>query len=402
MLVVAPGWASAAPVSVSAAAGSWLSVQPANALQEGRLVTVRGDELSSQARTVWQCIDGALDADTDCEQANWTAAPAPNPDGAFTTTFAVTATLTTQDGRLVDCRSRSGACVIALAGLTPSPSGLIAGPVQIATPISLAPANPASLYRDPVFADATVDRDLVYVTRQGVPGGALGLDLYQPQGDRALRRPLIVWIHGGGYATGEKADMAGWARDWARRGFVTASIDYRLRPSVTPTDPAILDAAQDAAADARAALVWLRNHRTQYRIDPDAIVVAGESAGAATALEVSYHSTTGAVRPAAAVSLAGAIPSTVPVGTTRIPALMLNGTDDTINPLARAQHDCRRVRAAGGACSVVVYRRAGHGLDQLRPNIDVVMANFLIRKVLAPGGLVAPDEVRQARRRSPP
>ncbi len=372
-----------------------LTVEPSTALLEGSLVKVRGHALGSGARTVWQCVAGARNADTDCERSNWTAELGPHPDSDFVATLAVTAMVGTRDGRRVDCRARPGACVIAVAGLTPSPSGLIAGPAQVATSITFAPARPAVRYRDRVFGRVTINRNLVYVTRPATRGGALHLDLYQPQGDPAPRRPLIVWIHGGGYALGDKHDMATWARDWAQRGYVAAAIDYRLRPGVTPADPAILDAAQDAAADACASLMWLRNHRARYRIDPDAMIVAGESAGAATALEVSYHPTAAAVRPAATISVAGAIPSTVPIPATDTPALMFNGIQDTINPFARARRDCQRVRAAGATCRLVAYRGAGHGLDQLRPNIDVVMADYLVQRVLRPRGLW-PSGLRRA------
>jgi acetyl esterase/lipase len=368
--------------------GAGLSVDPSTALDEGTLVSVHGHRLGSPPGTVmtlWECISGAGRADTDCDRSNWTAGLGPDPAVAFTSIFAVTATVTTPNGRRVDCRASSGACVIGVAALTPGP-GLVVGRLRVATALDFAPrSHPAARYVDQVFDHVTVHRDLAYVARSGVPGGVLRLDLYEPTSDRLPSRPLIVWIHGGGYAIGAKEDMATWAIDWARRGYVTASIDYRLRPGIEPTDPAILDAAQDAAADARDALVWLRNHERRYRIDSNAIVVAGTSAGAATALEVSYHPTSGAVLPAAAISLAGAIPSTAPVGDTSIPVLMFNGTDDSINPYARAQHDCRRIRAAGATCRLIGYAGQGHGLDQLRPNIDVVAADFLLQHVIRPG-----------------
>lgn len=161
-------------------------------------------------------------------------------------------------------------------------------------------------YRTEVFGP-TVFRyanDPVYTTAPDLVTGApvgLGLSVYTADGDTAPTRPLIVWIHGGAFLNGSRSQMAGVAQSYARLGYVTATIDYRLDPgnhcvevqAGLYTGPqlvaerarcerAILAARDDAAA----AIAYLRAHAASYRIDPSKIVVGGASAGAITAVHV--------------------------------------------------------------------------------------------------------------------
>ena len=68
----------------------------------------------------------------------------------------------------------------------------------------------------------------------------LRMDIYQPQGDTLSRRPVIIFCFGGGFVDGKRtdADMVALARSFAQRGFVTASIDYRLGMNLTDPEKA--------------------------------------------------------------------------------------------------------------------------------------------------------------------
>lgn len=81
-------------------------------------------------------------------------------------------------------------------------------------------------------------------------------------------RPLIVWIHGGGWKSGSKEQNP--ALFLVREGYAVASINYRL------TDRAPWPAQIE---DCKAAIRYLRAHASRYRIDPDRIGVWGGSAG---------------------------------------------------------------------------------------------------------------------------
>jgi acetyl esterase/lipase len=93
------------------------------------------------------------------------------------------------------------------------------------------------------------------------------LDLYVPEKRRGLM-PLIVWIHGGGWMEGSKNHCP--PLPWTRKGYLVASIDYRL--SQEAKFPAQIK-------DCKAAVRWLRIHAEEYGIDPHRLVAWGDSAG---------------------------------------------------------------------------------------------------------------------------
>lgn len=108
-------------------------------------------------------------------------------------------------------------------------------------------------------------RDWTYAT---VDGERLELDLYLPESfDKPL--PLIVWIHGGGWVTGERSPCP--VAMLATRGYAVASISYRLsRGEVTFPTP---------LHDCKAAIRWLRANAWRFGCDPERIGVLGASAG---------------------------------------------------------------------------------------------------------------------------
>lgn len=84
--------------------------------------------------------------------------------------------------------------------------------------------------------------------------------------------PVVVFLHGGGFIRGDKADRAAVGHYFSRHGVVAVLPNYRLGPR--HRWPA-------GAEDAASALAWARANIAQYGGDPDHIVLAGESAGAA-------------------------------------------------------------------------------------------------------------------------
>lgn len=118
----------------------------------------------------------------------------------------------------------------------------------------------------PVPAGVTAHRDLAYVA-----GGheRQKLDLFVPESP-ATPRPLVIWIHGGGWSAGDKSGCPPLRQGWAQRGYAIASLNYRL--SQHAVFPAQIE-------DCKAAIRWLRAHARQHRLDPERFGVWGSSAG---------------------------------------------------------------------------------------------------------------------------
>jgi arylformamidase len=111
-----------------------------------------------------------------------------------------------------------------------------------------------------------IHRDLAYTE----PADASRrLDVYAPADGQ--NRPVLVWIHGGGWRQGDKSNVQHKPQAFADRGFVFVSVNYRFVPQVT---------VKEMTGDIAKAIKWVRDHAKQYRGAPDSIFVAGHSAGA--------------------------------------------------------------------------------------------------------------------------
>ena len=113
----------------------------------------------------------------------------------------------------------------------------------------------------------------------------LALDLYRPE-PRKRPRPAIVWVHGGGFTFGSRTFMTPHAKLMAERGYVSATITYRLADNGELAQVGYARAVEAAQHDAQAAVRWLRRHAKRLNVDPRRIYIGGHSAGAITALEV--------------------------------------------------------------------------------------------------------------------
>jgi acetyl esterase/lipase len=114
---------------------------------------------------------------------------------------------------------------------------------------------------------AVVEADLEYAQADGT---SLRLDLYLPAG-ATEPLPTLLYLHGGGWAVGDKGDMAvERLLPLVAHGLAVASANYRLVPGVRY--PAIVH-------DVKAAVRWLRANAAAHGLDPARIAIGGASAG---------------------------------------------------------------------------------------------------------------------------
>ena len=123
---------------------------------------------------------------------------------------------------------------------------------------------------EPTYGVATT-RDIAYASD---PGERRTLDVYAPKTPRP-GAPVVVFLYGGGWDSGKKADYKFVGAALASHGYLAIVPDYRIYPNVRY--PAFL---QDCAAAVR----WTRDHARDYGFDPHQLFLMGHSAGAYNAV----------------------------------------------------------------------------------------------------------------------
>jgi len=100
------------------------------------------------------------------------------------------------------------------------------------------------------------------------------LDLAMPEDRSGRPRPALIMVHGGGWRNGDKRATAfiGAALEFAARGYVCVTVNYRLLGEAAGID--------DCIADVKCAVRWLRAHAEEYNVDPTSFGAYGNSAGA--------------------------------------------------------------------------------------------------------------------------
>jgi acetyl esterase/lipase len=216
------------------------------------------------------------------------------------------------------------------------------------------------------------------------------LDLYFPSGAARPDRSAVVFIHGGGFTGGDKAEYrsASVSADLCRAGYVVVSCNYVLgaksKEGVWPQN----------IRDCRNAVRWVRAHAGELGVNPEKIAVAGGSAGGYLALMVglsddktgpggdpaakysakvsavidmygvvnfSKHGT-GEVPGVASAEQKAYLPETQ--CDARDPAvLILHGTADAIVDIAQSDDMAKALRAAKVSYEYVVVEGAPHTFD---------------------------------------
>lgn len=264
-----------------------------------------------------------------------------------------------------------------------------------------APWGPAECFVRPSFSEGAVQvrSNINYGSAPSAFGDDethLLLDLYMPPDIEDLHavRPAAVLMHGGTFTAGSKEtdSLPRWARILAVRGYVVASINYRLVPATDLHNPdAVANMAQE---DARAAVRYLRKNAEKLRIDSNRIVVGGDSAGGVIALYYGYVRTaseghsgnpgisseiqavmaiSGTLKSQAYCSFLGADlepmncevnsppgPDFTSLVDKGVPLLLIHGTQDKVLPYVNARALASRAQATGTRNLMVSVPNGGH------------------------------------------
>src|SRR4051812_44372985 len=88
---------------------------------------------------------------------------------------------------------------------------------------AVAQPSAAIRYKDFVFEEAIITKNVLYLAQipEAAKKKAYKFDFYQPQNDTSKLRPLIIWLHGGGFKLGSKNSrgIPQWSKTFAQRGY---------------------------------------------------------------------------------------------------------------------------------------------------------------------------------------
>jgi acetyl esterase/lipase len=145
-----------------------------------------------------------------------------------------------------------------------------------ATILALVTGLESMIDREPPVPENVLEtKNIEYKNINGI---SLQLDIYQPKG-LTKPAPLLVFIHGGGWRSGKRSDYLVYLTHFAKMGYVTATVSYRLL-KVAPY-PACAEDIMDAVK-------FFYKNGDKYNYDPDRICLIGGSAGSHLAMLAGY------------------------------------------------------------------------------------------------------------------
>lgn len=151
-------------------------------------------------------------------------------------------------------------------------------------------------YQTNIFTEVNVTT-VQYGSAQTAGGSNLNLsmDIYQPVGDTVENRPVVIFAFGGSFIGGSRnsAELVFMATELAKKGYVCASIDYRLANSALDLiqQQVLVKTVFRAVQDGKAAIRFFRKDAATtntYKINPDQIFIGGTSAGGILAINLTF------------------------------------------------------------------------------------------------------------------
>ena len=151
-------------------------------------------------------------------------------------------------------------------------------------------------YLNPFFEQIGIQKNLEFGQTTDFDGKTekLLLDIYSPKNDKETKRPVILWLHGGGFRPGNdktQSYIVKLSTEFAKRGYVCIAINYRIRDNPKEDQKGTIT---DALADAMAGLNWIRTHHKKLGTDNKRIIMGGGSAGGMLAVNFCSKETSAA------------------------------------------------------------------------------------------------------------
>jgi acetyl esterase len=224
----------------------------------------------------------------------------------------------------------------------------------------------------------------------------LRLDAHIPDGKGPFAAAILV--HGGAWVAGDRINNVRPLLDpLSDAGIAWFSISYRLAADVARNPVGAAMQMGTAESDVRRAVAFVKEHASEYRVNPGKLILIGESAGGQLAAMAALKpGTDGAVQGVVAfytpsdlatlVRTSALIPDNVrdavkgtmldnilmagltefspinAVSSASPPFLLIHGTDDNVVPIAQSERFCDKLRASNIGCEIYTVKGGAHGI----------------------------------------
>lgn len=181
--------------------------------------------------------------------------------------------------------SRIAAVLAVVAALTVAGASVITARMTAAVEHAGADISLIDTFGIGIPRQASPDDEATYTTFEGQP---VRLSIYRPGGSGS-HAPVLVFVHGGGWVTGDRSEHSTDMRWFAGQGWLVVSVDYTL----SSADHHLWNVTQDQIG---CALGWVVDNATRYGGDPTRISMSGDSAGGNLTINTAYLSAAGRLR----------------------------------------------------------------------------------------------------------
>ena len=253
-----------------------------------------------------------------------------------------------------------------------------------------------SLLYSTSYSQIRVENDVVYATVRDNQNKAipLKLDIYAPVHVQEEKIPVVILVHGGGFAMGDKQQKlyVEMASRFARENYVVISVNYRLKSKQEPFSKALLDRA---VSDVNAAIRWIVKNKKNYNADATRVLICGDSAGGALVVNTAFQE-----KPPAnfigCINLWGGLPDYGLPGNENwnepidkylnlqgksTPVCIIHGTADSVIPWQTSHNFAEKLKLNGNITELNFLKDAEHYPEERKEEFIDIMLKFMLKNL---------------------
>lgn len=235
-------------------------------------------------------------------------------------------------------------------------------------------------------AQVVAENNIVYaqVLGRNAETIELKLDSYVSTVKSNHKKPVLLLVHGGGFAAGDKqqALYIKMATEFANKGYAVFSINYRLKGKKEPFTQLVLD---NAVSDVNAAIKWLLNNRKKYGVNKRKILICGDSAGGGIVVNTAFQKQS-PVKFVGCIDLWGGLPGNnlwdapidkfIDVQDKTTPVCIIHGTKDPVVPLQTSIDFFEKIRKNNPKTEFHILENAKHYPEERADEFIRIMMSF--------------------------